>query len=148
MVQDSSLSSIVPTDLDPWRRLRKTELLARLHAKFWHRSMEAEAREWRETQLEDGLGPMDVDVDKQPGNNDIKVTEREDNEIDTDCYILQIDIPGLEQLWIRKEFIQLYNCCDDYLKSDRQDRKPRSVVITGQPGIGECFTSWSYCYHY
>lgn len=141
MAQDSSLSSIVPTytHLPPWHRLCETEPLARLHAKFWQRSMEAEAREWRKTQLEDE--PMVVDAEKQTGNDDIEDTDGEDNEINTDCYILQIDIPGREQLWIRKEYIRLYNCCDYYLSSGRPSMKLRSVVITGQPGIGECFTS-------
>lgn len=138
MVQDSSLSSFVPTYLAPWRRLHETELLARLHAKFWHQSMEAEEREWCKNQLENE--PMAV-VDKQPRDDNIKDTDDEDNEIDAGCYVLQIDIPGLEDIWIRKEYIKLYNCCDDYLKNDHQFMKTPSVVITGQPGIGKCFTS-------
>ncbi len=139
---DSSLSSIIPTHPGavPWRRLHKTELLARLHAKFWCRSMEAEESVWRRTQLENE--PMNVDVDEGTGGcNNTEDTEGEDDQIGRGCYVLRIGIPGIEQIWIRKDYIQLYNCCDDYLKSDRQDTTPLSVVITGQPGIGECFTS-------
>jgi hypothetical protein len=144
MKQGSSFSSIVPAHAPTWRRLRETEDLARLHAKFWRRSMEAEEREWRKTQLENE--PMAVDVDECSGGDTTEDTEGDDDEIDADeidagCYVLQIDISGLEEIWIRKEYIKLYNCCDDHLTHGRQSMKPRSAVITGQPGIGECFTS-------
>jgi hypothetical protein len=45
------------------------------------------------------------------------------------------------RLWIRKDYIRIYDECKDYY--DRPPSgvpKPRSVVITGQPGIGECIS--------
>jgi hypothetical protein len=129
----------------PWCRLRETELLADLHVKFWRRTMEAEESLWRRTQLESEPTNLstNIDADECTGGDDTEDTEGEDNQI---SHILHIGIPGIEKVWIRKEYLELYNCCNDYPKSDQQNMKPLSVVITGQPGIGKCFTSWSYHY--
>ncbi|KAH9056964.1 hypothetical protein EDB87DRAFT_1578994 [Lactarius vividus] len=50
---------------------------------------------------------------------------------------IHINIPSIEKVWIRKEYIELYNCCEEYLKSDRQDILAVSAVITGHIGIRE-----------
>ncbi|KAH9009391.1 hypothetical protein EDB84DRAFT_1280496 [Lactarius hengduanensis] len=74
---------------------------------------------------------MNVDKDEDPD-------EGEGGETVPGCYILNI---GIENIWpellVRKEYIQLYKYCKKYLRSHRDDPKPPSVVITGQPGIGK-----------
>jgi hypothetical protein len=68
-----------------------------------------------------------------------------DNEIDTDCFLLDFDIGllGRSRLWVRKDYIRIYEYCNRYCEDveDNGQHVPPSVVITGQPGIGEiCFT--------
>ncbi len=126
----STYDSIIPeysqVDVDLWYRFGNTDALAMLHAKFWRKSMEDEEKEWRKTQPENELMNADVDEDA----------------IGPGCYILDFGIPdiGRSKLWIRKEYIRLYDFCEKYLESHRTKQVPPSVVITGQPGIGKCFT--------
>ncbi|KAH9043692.1 hypothetical protein EDB85DRAFT_710629 [Lactarius pseudohatsudake] len=129
--QESSLFSIIPAyylEAVSLSRLQDTELLARLHANFWRSSMEAEESAWHKTQLENKS--MNMDVDGHPGGSD---------EIDPGCFVLHIGIPGIEKVWIRKEYIELYNCCEEYLKGDLQEILAVSVVITGHIGIGKSY---------
>ncbi|KAH9006497.1 hypothetical protein EDB86DRAFT_2795089, partial [Lactarius hatsudake] len=67
--------------------------------------------------------------------------EGEGDETGPGCFILKLGIPGIwrSELLVRKEYIQLYEYCDKYLESRRNDQKPPSVVITGQPGIGKSY---------
>lgn len=76
---------------------------------------------WRRAQLESEL--MNVDVDEHTCD-DTEDTEGEDNQI---SYVLHIGIPAIEKVWIRKEYLKLYNCCEDYLKSDRQTERPSQL---------------------
>ncbi|KAH8991968.1 hypothetical protein EDB92DRAFT_1990581 [Lactarius akahatsu] len=90
--------------------------------------MEAEECAWHKTQLENKSMNMDVDEHAGGGVSD---------EIDPGCYALHIGVPGIEKVWIRKEYIELYNCCEEYLKGDLQEILAVSAVITGHIGIGE-----------
>ncbi|KAH9082284.1 hypothetical protein EDB83DRAFT_2337503, partial [Lactarius deliciosus] len=122
--QESSLFSIIPAyclEAVSLSRLQDTEFLARLHANFWRSSMEAEEGAWHKTQLENKS--MNMDADGHPGGG-------EGNEIDPGCFVLHIGIPGIEKVWIRKEYIELYNCCEEYLKGDLQEILAVSAVIT------------------
>ncbi len=92
-----------------------------LHLQFWGKPIEDYQSE---------VKSMDIDVDEETG-------EDEDDELGCH-YILNVGIEGIRcQIYVRKEFIQFYNLCDNYLAKDREDLKPHSVVILGQPGIGE-----------
>jgi hypothetical protein len=125
MEQDSSLSSIVPTypGAVPLRRLHETESLAGLHADFWPKSM----KELNNESMNDAVD----DEDTTDGDGDIG-----------SGYLCIPDIDA--KIWVRKEYIRLYDYCNEFFKSESANKKPISVVITGQPGIGECFrvASW------
>ncbi|KAH9054177.1 hypothetical protein EDB87DRAFT_1689495 [Lactarius vividus] len=73
---------------------------------------------------------MNVNEDKDEGD-----------EIGPGCYILDLGTPDLRRskLWIRKEYIRLYEYCNKYLESRRTEQVAPSVVITGQPGIGKSY---------
>ncbi|KAH9176571.1 hypothetical protein EDB89DRAFT_2065396 [Lactarius sanguifluus] len=89
-------------------RLHYSHPLVQLHRKFWLQSLQdVPENEARETG--EGLG-----------------------------FILKLGIPGIwrSELLVRKEYTRLYEYCDKYLESRRNEQKPPSVVITGQPGIG------------
>ncbi len=68
--------------------------------------------------------------------------EEEEDEIDAGCYLLNIGINDLphSKIWIRSDYIQIYDYCRDYYESclSVPSRKVTpSVVITGQPGVGK-----------
>lgn len=133
----SSYHSVIPENGAQWDRLNEnTEALAQLHRKFWGgEAMQDEETRWRETQPENES--MDVDVDET-------AEEDEDDEIGAGgCYTLTLDMPGIGRspLWIRKEYIRIYDFCERHLASHRRGPEPPSVVITGQPGIGKCLAS-------
>jgi hypothetical protein len=51
-----------------------------------------------------------------------------------------------QRLWVRTDYLRLYDYCKfhcDFVEKS-QEQGPKlapSVVITGQPGIGRCFSS-------
>jgi hypothetical protein len=98
--------------------------LEELHRKFWRKGL----KEWP------GNGSVDVDEDED--------TEAEEDEIGPCTGVLNIGIEGLwrQKIWVRKEYIRLYNYCSVYMEYGRTKDLPPSMVITGQPGIGKCFT--------
>jgi hypothetical protein len=114
-----SLDSVFRRKCTSWSMFEDNHNLSQLHAKFWGKKIEDEARQWRE------LHP-DVKVDN-------------DNDIGSDCYSLDLGV-GLRRskLWVRQDYIRIYYYCNK-----RYERGPtsvtqtaRSVVITGQPGVG------------
>ena len=105
--------------------------LSRLRDKFWGFSMKDEADEWHRDNPEDET----LEVDKDDENTE--------SQIGSGCYPLDFGIMSLtrSQLWIRKDYILIYNCCEEiynYVKHDKSGIAP-SVVITGQPRIGKSF---------
>ncbi len=87
---------------------------------------------------------MDVDVDQETGTDDVDVdqetgTDDEDEEIKYGNFILNVGISGRgHRIYVRKEFIRFYNICKKHLEFASETMQAPSVVITGQPGIGEC----------
>ncbi|KAH9172639.1 hypothetical protein EDB89DRAFT_2229267 [Lactarius sanguifluus] len=77
--------------------------------------------------------------DNEDFNKDEDPDEGEGDETVPGCYVLNI---GIESIWpellVRKEYIRLYKYCKKYLGTHRDEPKPPSVVITGQPGIALC----------
>ncbi|KAH9051432.1 hypothetical protein EDB87DRAFT_1687260 [Lactarius vividus] len=104
-------------------QLHDTHALAQLHRKFWRRGMQG-----------------------RPENKSVNVNEDKDegDEIGPGCYILDLGIPDLRRskLWIHKEYIRLYEYCNKYLESRRNEQVAPSVVITGQPGIDEMYNQY------
>ena len=127
----STYRSIIPEDGDQWIQLPKSHYLSQLHRKFWGVSMKDEETKWRQAQPPE---PMDVDVD----NQDSEEHEKVEDDIGPGSYILTLDVPNMQvSLWVRQEYIRVYNYCEDYLKAYKPSTLAPSVVITGQPGIGE-----------
>ena len=127
----STYNSIVPDNVPQWTRILDSEF-AQLHARFWGADFQEEEKKWRETQSKDP--PMNVDVDNETAEED------EEDETGPGCFILRLPEMADEEIWIRQEYIRVYDFCKEYLKFCRTNglRKPPSVVVTGQPGIGEC----------
>jgi hypothetical protein len=151
----SSLASVVGShskDLDKWtpKRIDDRDALARLHAKFWGKSMADVARdspastpnstnEDKDTIKDQGEvfddcghGKMAVDEDESAD---------EDDDIGPGCYFLDIGIDGLEysKIWIRADYLRIYAYLEGHYSkvlNFPQNRAP-AAVITGQPGIGE-----------
>jgi hypothetical protein len=123
----STYGSIIPKYRAQWEKLNDNEALAQLHRKFWPQG-EPSKSDSELLNIHD-----DEDADSEEG---------EDNEIGPGCYVLDLGIPGIRcsMLWIRKEYIRLYKCCNEFLEAHRNNQEPPSVVITGQPGIGKCHT--------
>jgi hypothetical protein len=124
MEQDtlSTYDSIFPEYGTRWTPLPGSHPFAQLRDKFWGECMQDEETKWRETQQSE---------------------EDEGDEIGPGCYILRLGIPNIKHatIWIRQEYIRIYDFCQRYLEFCRTNglQEPPSVVIAGQPGIGEYF---------
>jgi hypothetical protein len=61
------------------------------------------------------------------------------NDIGPECYGLD---PGIDlknsELWVRQDYIRIYDYCSKRHEEGPTSvtKMPRSVVITGQPGVG------------
>ena len=110
-----------------WEKLDDMEELVQLHRKFWIQGEFANIL----------LNPREPE-DEGYGGDDIG----------PNCHILDIGIPtlGLTKLWIRNEYIRMYKHCEDHLETNRNESKSPALVVTGQPGIGKCFTSSYHCH--
>ncbi len=72
---------------------------------------------------------MTVDVDKE---------ENKDNNIKSGNCILDVGISGKgRRIYVRKEYICFYELCKKHMAADNESSQAHSVIITGQPGIGE-----------
>jgi len=112
--------------LASWSRLQHDDDLSRLRSKFWGKKIEDESREWRESHP-----AVEDDVD---------------NDIGEGCYALD---PGIDlkcaPLWVRKDYKRIYDYCVEKHAEGPTFAKEtaRSVVITGQPGVGVFLGSFS-----
>jgi len=155
--------------MQPWTILEKDEPLAMLHEKFWDKNMAVEGQQWLKAQQaspatgsefglrdQEGEERMDaVDNEKMVADETAVVDETMDEAttIDPDddiipgCYMLDIDIDGLElpKLWIRAEYIRVFNSVNDYYDNPPSAHKAACAVVTGQPGIGE-LVAFSDCF--
>ncbi len=110
--------------LASWSELEHDNDLSRLRSKFWGQKIEDESREWRESHP-----AVEDDVD---------------NDIGEGCYALD---PGIDlkcaPLWVRKDYKRIYDYCVEKHAEGPTFAKEtaRSVVITGQPGVG-VFLPW------
>ena len=98
-----SLCDSITSKHEAWcEKLNDNEVLEQLHPKLW-------------PQGESGNKLLNIHED----------IEGEDNEIGPGCYILDLGIQdiGCSLLWIRKEYIQLYKCCNEFLETHRKKQK-------------------------
>jgi hypothetical protein len=71
-----------------------------------------------------------------------------DNDIGPGCYVLDLNIElKCSKLWVRKDYIRIYDYCT--MRHEEGPRyvkqRARSVVITGQPGVGVSFLTSLLC---
>ena len=127
MAHSTDSHVFLPDEPEPdWPKLRESSLLSNLHAKFWGVDIYEDELKWLKTQPEGQL--MDVDG----------------SEVGPGCFALDLEISYLQasRLWIRKDYIRIYDeCKKNYDRPRSGVPKPRSVVITGQPGIGDASPS-------
>jgi hypothetical protein len=112
-----------------WSKLEDDHLLSRLRSTFWGKKIEEEAKEWRELQ-------PTVEVDPT-------------NDIGPECYGLDLVIKPIKcsELWVRQDYIRIYDYCSKRYEEGPSSvgQKARSVVITGQPGVGVFLSSVASC---
>ena len=74
---------------------------------------------------------------------DEDTTADPDDDIIPGCYMLDIGIDGLRfsKLWIRAEYIRVFNSLKTYYDTPVFQYWAPCVVVTGQPGIGELVAS-------
>ena len=155
------LAPLVEPGFGTWLKVVNLDMVApQLHSKFWGKSMKEE-QQWCDSQISEDrrsraqgedeymIQNMDEGMD-QDGNNvteDSNVTEDtdvteivnvdEDEEIGKGTYILDTGITGINKIWIRAEYIRIYDCLEKQYDDAAKLHLPPGAVITGQPGIGE-----------
>jgi hypothetical protein len=104
-----------------WHKLKRSHRYYKLQSTFWGKRIEDDAQRWRES------------------HPDVK--DDDDNDIGPDCYALDLGVPRLKssKLWVRNDYVRLYDYCTTRHGTGPQEagEDARSVVITGQPGVGE-----------
>ena len=69
-------------------------------------------------------------------------------DIGPECYGLDLGIElRHSELWVRQDYIRIYDYCSERYEEGPTcvSDTPRSVVITGQPGVGVFFSSGFLC---
>ena len=125
----STLATVVGSDqqdIADWksRKIRLNHPFAKFHAKFWG-VVDSEEKTGL-TPLSDN---MEVDDSTADGNGD---------EINPHCYVLEIDIPGVEdKIWVRADYIRMFEYAEGFYDKSLPSPLSPCLVITGQPGVGE-----------
>jgi hypothetical protein len=129
--------------MKPWPKLEDEETQARLHAKFWGRSLVDDEREWRNTQPNSPIIRGDLIAEDQDGDDHMDEDwEGADlrSDITPGCHVLDINIDGIEypRIWVRAEYLRIYDFLEDcYNDAVEKPGRAPGAVLTGQPGIGE-----------
>ena len=111
-----------------WSKLKDDHKLSQLCSKYWGNNIEDEAKQWHSSH-------STVKVDR-------------DNDIGPDSHVLDLGI-GLRgsKLLVRQDYVRIYYYSrkrhEEGLSSEAEEA--RSVVITGQPGIGVFLSSVVSC---
>ena len=98
---------------DSWTKLEDHDPLSQLHFKYWGKKIEEETRELQPT------------IDRT-------------NDIGPQSYGLNLDIKlRNSRLLVRQDYIRIYDYCKQREECPAGvEWMPRSVVITGHPGVG------------
>jgi len=115
----------------PLIKLGDTNQLSILHAKFWNVGIDQDERTW-------------VEARGKP------LEENDGSEVVQGCFALDIQTKDFmtSKLWVRKDYWRIYDHCQSHYETVLTDRRaggggthPPIAIITGQPGIGDCFFS-------
>jgi len=109
-----------------WPKLKDNNPFSQLHSKYWGQKIEDEAEQWRI------LNPIADD----PAND-----------IYPGCYALHLGVKlTISKLWVRQDYVRIYNYCRDRHAEgpSSETETARSLVITGQPGIGVFLSSVAF----
>jgi hypothetical protein len=131
-----SLASVVGFQPEPLVKIPPIHPLARLHAKFWGKSMQDEEEEWRMAQ------PPISEAGGEPGDQGqdmMDVDSNTNDDIISGCYALKIDVEGLvyPSIWIRADYKRIYDALEEHYNTLDVLPWTPGAVVTGQPGIGE-----------
>ena len=108
--------------------------IAKLHIRYWGKSIDQDESTW--------VGM----------HGELAEDDPDGSEVVRGCFALT-DIPandcivGRSQIWVRKDYLQIYDSCNNHCQHalDEETLSP-IAVITGQPGVGECFSSMSFSF--
>jgi len=121
-------------------RVHDNQPSAKLHAKWWGKSMSDEEKEWRRQYPDPNALTLSGGSDHAADRMDV-----DSGDIGSG-WVINIGVDGLRWrwIWVRSEYIKIYDYCnehyEDYLNVVNQ-RAP-CAVVTGQPGIGKSL--WIY----
>ena len=134
-------------------KVPSTQLPAQFHRKFWGKD-----QQWSNSQLSDGCAeghqisedervakgddvPMDADDIMDAITDDpIETTDMDKyNDIIPGCGVLDIGLGGIGKIWVRAEYMRIYNCLEEHYNLAIIGVANAGAVLTGQPGIGEFF---------
>jgi hypothetical protein len=145
-------SILRPREKAKWEKLDGDEEEVQLHRKFWVQceynklfNVEEEAAEddERAAKVIDAVEIAKRVAEVIEGITGVVEGAAEDDDaVGPECHLLDIGIldPGRWKIWVRKEFIRMYKRCKDHLETNRHESQSPSLIVTGQPGIGEFFT--------
>ena len=82
-----------------WYKHPDDSKFARLHTKFWGKSMLGEGEEWQGSDSNSMHGSYDPDDDVGPG-----------------CFVLDIGFEDLrlQNIWVRSEYLRMYDYCNEH----------------------------------
>ena len=113
----------------PFRKMDQGDPLSKFHTNYWNKSIDQDESKWVQAQT--------------------KFMDTDESEVARGCFRLDLEHHFDSKLWIRKDYLRIYDYCVDRYKYVRDNlHKAPSVVITGQPGLGECFSSWTFHFNH
>ena len=159
-------SILHPWEKVNWTKLNESSAPALLHHKFWVKGdfdellIADEDTDKDEHPMVVDPGPAEfiegssrvievpAEVIEDPAEDDDQVDDDiDDDQVDDDvgpeCHVLRIDVPsiGWSSIWVRKEYLRMYRHCVEHFEPGRHSQfMSPSLIVTGQPGIGEFFT--------
>lgn len=133
MAHSSSYTDVFLSQSDlpnpPFQKIDQDARLSRFHTKYWNESIDQDESKW---------------VQAHTKLTHTELTDTDESEVVRGCFRLDLGHHFDSKLWVRKDYIRIYDYCVNRYEHVRNKlRKAPSVVITGQPGLGECF-SWTF----
>jgi hypothetical protein len=109
-------------------KLEEGHRFSQLCSKYWGKVIEHDAKQWRKS------------------HSSVKVNHTV--EIGPKCFGLDLGINlKCSKMWVRQDYIRIYDYCSERHEAGPSSatERARSVVITGQPGVGVFLSSLASC---